>query len=131
MVLRLIARSPRCAGLDSHRRSRDAGSIFANLTSASGCQDHAPSPSGSNSTRQLRCSVHRIPHPTFVTIAKRPSGWARDGGISAADLPDGTSGIFFAGGLDHPNQLELPREIRIYAHAISPVLGTLDVAFER
>src|SRR3954469_9889280 len=24
-------------------------------------------------TRLVRCRVHRIPHPTFVTIAKRPS----------------------------------------------------------
>jgi hypothetical protein len=25
--------------------------------------------------------VHRIPHPTFVTIAKRPSSRARDGAM--------------------------------------------------
>jgi hypothetical protein len=38
--------------------------------------------------RLPRQSVHRIPHPTSVTIAKRPSWWARDGEASKGDLPD-------------------------------------------
>jgi hypothetical protein len=38
-----------------------------------------------------RYSVHRIPHPTFVTIAIRPSYRARDAQISKGDLPDVTS----------------------------------------
>jgi hypothetical protein len=47
--------------------------IIANLTPASGRQDHTTSPSA----LQVRSScapksVHRIPHPTFVTIAIRP-----------------------------------------------------------
>ena len=35
------------------------------------------------------CAIrgHRIPHPTFVTIAKRPSDRARDGRKGARDLP--------------------------------------------
>ena len=41
--------------------------------------------------------------------------------MSGFDLPDGTSEIFFALGLDDPNQLESPREIRFYAHAIARV----------
>src|SRR6516165_12044650 len=48
-------------------------SIVANLTPALVCQDHTTSPSARNITRQLTCRVHRIPHPTLVTIAKRPS----------------------------------------------------------
>ena len=36
-------------------------------------------------------SGHRIPHPTSVTIAKRPSWWARDARRDASDLPDVTS----------------------------------------
>jgi hypothetical protein len=40
-------------------------------------------------------------------------------GISAFDLPDGESEIFFAGGLDHPNQFEPPHENRVLAHAVS------------
>jgi hypothetical protein len=34
-------------------------------------------------------------------------------------LPDKQSGIFFARGLDHPNQPDLPDEISFCAHAIS------------
>jgi len=37
--------------------------------------------------------VHRIPLPTFVTIAKRPSSRPRDARKGACDLPDGTSAI--------------------------------------
>src|ERR1700692_698608 len=40
-------------------------------------------------------------------------------GISAFDLPDGEREIFFAGGLDHPNQFEPPHENRVLAHAVS------------
>ena len=43
--------------------------------------------------------------------------------MSGFDLPDGTSEIFFALGLDDPNQLELAHEIRFYAHAFSHVLN--------
>jgi hypothetical protein len=32
--------------------------------------------------RLRHCCVHRIPHPTSVTIAKRPSEWSRDGSRS-------------------------------------------------
>jgi hypothetical protein len=41
--------------------------------------------------RLTRQSVHRIPRPTLVTIAKRPSWWARDGRRETTDLPDVTS----------------------------------------
>ena len=36
-------------------------------------------------------SVHRIPRPTSVTIAIRPSSRARDGRKNASDLPDAAS----------------------------------------
>jgi hypothetical protein len=53
-------------------------SSSANLASASGCQDHATSPSqrSCSSARDLRAATpigHHIPHPTFVTIAIHPS----------------------------------------------------------
>jgi hypothetical protein len=48
---------------------------------------------------QRRQRIHRIPYPTFVTIAKRPSYRARDARASKGDLPDGTSGIRVAAGL--------------------------------
>src|SRR5205085_6205198 len=43
-----------------------------NLTPASGRQDHTALPSASTPLVLRRQSVHRIPHPTSVTIAKRP-----------------------------------------------------------
>jgi hypothetical protein len=46
----------------------------ASLISASGYQDHATLPSAGAVVRHIdNARVHRIPHPTFVTIAKRPS----------------------------------------------------------
>ena len=54
-------------------------SIVANLTPAKGRQDHTTSPSALMSLVWRHLRVHRIPHPTLVTIAKRPSFRARDG----------------------------------------------------
>jgi hypothetical protein len=53
--------------------------ISRNGISASGYQAHTTSPSADRRIRQHAAHVHRIPHPTFVTIAKRPS--ERDGMI--------------------------------------------------
>ncbi len=52
--------------------------LLKNLTPASGCQDHTTSPSASGALVSSTIRVHRIPHPTSVTTAKRPSceaGW--------------------------------------------------------
>src|ERR1700732_1615374 len=62
-------------GLFCHRRRAEV-----NLTPASGRQDHTTSPSAGNIARLASYRVHRIPHPTFVTIAKRPSCGQRNGG---------------------------------------------------
>jgi hypothetical protein len=84
-------------GLSCHHRPRR---LPANLTPASGRQDHTTSPSAPVSTKAARRSwyrsrrsfseggsaslvlrrrrVHRIPHPTSVTIAIRPSYRGRD-----------------------------------------------------
>jgi hypothetical protein len=45
----------------------------ANLTPASRRQDHTTSPSASSALVRSAARVHRIPRPTSVTIAKRPS----------------------------------------------------------
>jgi len=59
-----------------HHRLQDHR--LTNLISASGYQNHTTSPSAS-AAPVLRCQrVHRIPYPTFVTIAKRPS-WSGTG----------------------------------------------------
>jgi hypothetical protein len=60
--------------------------VSAGSTPASGCQDHTTSPSASMRVVFAQRSVHRIPHPTFVTIAKRPSFRERDGANDGGDL---------------------------------------------
>ena len=62
--------------------------------------------------RQERQSIHRIPHPTSVTIAIRPSceaGCAKDAG----DLGYDGSNLFFGAGLDDPNQIESSQQIPV------------------
>src|SRR5262245_18526790 len=49
------------------------GSSSANLAPAQGCQDHTTSPSAPAALVARADRVHRIPRPTLVTIAKRPS----------------------------------------------------------
>jgi hypothetical protein len=51
----------------------DCASILANLTPASGRQDHATSPSASFSLVSRNNASIASRGPTFVTIAKRPS----------------------------------------------------------
>ena len=62
-------------GLSCSHRPRDHH--LANLASASGGQDHAPSPSASASLVWRRRHVHRSPHSTSVTT--RPSLFGRGG----------------------------------------------------
>jgi hypothetical protein len=62
-----------------HRRLRGCEGILADLMSASRHQDHTTSPAASLAfVLRKKKSVHRIPHSTFVTIAKRPSCSRRD-----------------------------------------------------
>jgi hypothetical protein len=68
-------------------------SIIARLIPASGYQDATTSPSAGSAFVSCAIRVHRIPRPTSVTIAIRPSWWARDARKSARDLPDVTSEI--------------------------------------
>src|ERR1700733_11004456 len=56
--------------LSCHRHQR----LPANLTPASGCQDHTSSPSAASNARQARRRVHRIP-PRVRDVASRPSEW--------------------------------------------------------
>ena len=72
---------------------------------ASGHQDHAISPSASVLFVQQRFRVHRI-LPRVDDVGQRPSV-GKDARTSAPDLPDGTSEIFFAQGLDR-NGGDLP-----------------------
>jgi hypothetical protein len=53
--------------------SAQCASIVADGISASGYQAHTTSPSASRTLVLSATLVHRIPRPTSVTIAKRPS----------------------------------------------------------
>jgi hypothetical protein len=69
-------------GLVCLRRRPQCVSIAADLISASGYQAHTTSPSAFVPFVFRHKGVHRIPRPTFVTIAIRPSYRARDGAMS-------------------------------------------------
>jgi hypothetical protein len=91
MVLRLISCSPRGPGflapvIPEKLASQELGASVG----ASGPHDFTVRDLG---VRLTRGRVHRIPLPTFVTIAKRPSSRPRDARKSARDLPDGTSAL--------------------------------------
>jgi hypothetical protein len=95
-------------GLVCHLRLRELP--FANLMPASGHQDHTTSPSASALCVQQRLRVHRIPS-RVDDVGQRPSP-GKDAGSSASDLPDGTSGIFFARGLDRGVRKQPDGQIR-------------------
>jgi hypothetical protein len=127
MVLTAYFALSSVTGLSCHRRQRikahhdPVGRIAPpqDLTPASGRQDHTTSPSATSTVRlragcsltdsirtrpaipfaRRRCRVHRIPRPTSVTIAIRPSlgtGWQR----YRSDLGLERTGIFLQPGLD-------------------------------
>src|SRR6266478_2395918 len=85
-------------GLVCHHRKRKISS--ANLTPASGRQDHTTSPSALVRLVQRAIRVHRIPLPTSVTIASRPSLRERDSHRYAGDLGVLKTGKFLPRGLD-------------------------------
>ena len=60
-------------GLVCHRCRPRCASIVASLMPASRHQDHTTSPSATGALVFRAHRVHRIPHPTFVTLAIRPS----------------------------------------------------------
>ncbi len=106
MALRLIRDLPRdrrsCPCVATTRK-------HVALASAPGGQDHTTSPCASGlfvgaTNRAATQHAHRIPLPTSVTVAKRPSLRRRDVQISAPDLPDDTSRFFFSEGLDRFSQ---------------------------
>jgi hypothetical protein len=102
---------------------------FANLTPASGCQDHTTSPSARNVIRLFRRRP-RPSHPAsrFVTIAHTPLLPRRDGASFGFDLPDGTSRIFFPRELDDPNHVDQASEISFCAQRIFAPEGVLRAA---
>jgi hypothetical protein len=104
MALRLISRSPRGPGflapvigaMRSHRRPLGIS------VGMPGPHDFAVRPGRARLTRH--CG-HRIPPPTFMTIAKRPSCGGRTGGANHTFLKN-RSEIFLRAGLDTPSSLK-------------------------
>jgi hypothetical protein len=92
-------------GLSCHRRPCDAKhhhELDAGVE-ASGPHDFAVRVSAVRPRKMFALScfrVHRIPCPTFVTIAKRPSVLGRDNERYRSDLGLEGIGIFLQGGLD-------------------------------
>ena len=89
-------------------------SIAADLTPASGRQDHTTSPSAMPALVARRHP--RPPHPTatFRDVRNAPL-IGRDARIKPTDLPDEGSGIFLCRGLDRANRIDLARENRFLA----------------
>jgi len=87
--------SPRCTGLFGHRR---LALVTQDLIPASGDRDRTISP---YATRASSCArrVHRIPPPTSVTIASRPSCGSGMTGNNHI-FPKNGSRIFLRRGLD-------------------------------
>jgi hypothetical protein len=106
-------------GLFCHHRQRDAKNtpgIIANLTPATGRQDHTTSPYESLAVRPRAKNARRRglrpPHPvpTFVTMANAPlPGTGRL--IEATDLPPMKTEIFLQRGLD--TQISVERATKI------------------
>jgi hypothetical protein len=69
--------------------------------------------------------VHRIPPPTFVTTAKRPSYRGGTGRVSASDLPDGASGKIAASGVTQPKPFEVPSKIGFRRGRLCPLSPSL------
>ena len=92
---------------------------LTNLTPASGRQDRTTSPYASASfvariKRAQRCRVHRIPHPTSVTIASRPSCGCETGELVELICPTTKAEYFFKQGwtLICPTRLSLDEQRR-------------------
>ena len=79
--------------------------LIADLTPASGRQNHTTWPYASASFVRLAIACLTLPRPPHPAPNVRddreaPLLWARDGGSSSADLHRGKSGIFLISGLD-------------------------------
>src|SRR5262249_43020683 len=94
MVLTAAPRSPRCTGLCSHRR---LPIIFGKLDPSVGGSGPHGLAVRIGRARPARRHVHRIPLPTFVTIAKRPS-WSGTGRAETIIFFRKTEDKYFCGG---------------------------------
>src|SRR5258708_4482692 len=92
------------------------GITSANLTPASGCQDHTTSPSASALFVKSAARVHRIP-PYVRDDRETPLCVGRDGEGYRSDLGQRRSGIFLQTGLDWANQIDPVQQFAVCAQA--------------
>jgi hypothetical protein len=120
--------------IDGFARPGWAHKDLRRLDTSNGCQNHTVLPyalapfvlravvrsrkTALQTNLRADAATSTTSHPAFVTIAIRPSCRERTGRAGSADLPDGTSEIFFARGLDNPNHVEISAQIRFYAQRI-------------
>ena len=119
--VRLITRSPRCPGFSSHRRLAKRPAKLDPSIGGSGPHAFAVR---TGCVRQQRQCVHRIPLPTSVTIAKRPSYRERDAATYTQFL------IFvkrnFSGSrAGRPDQIEPAHEFRCLTQRFSTAFWAL------
>jgi hypothetical protein len=88
--------SPRCAGLVSHRRPAQRPAGLDPSVGGPGQHDFAVRIARARLSRRR---VHRIPPPTLVTIAKRPSSGGGTGAYNH-EIPKNGRSIFLGRGLD-------------------------------
>jgi hypothetical protein len=91
-----------------------SGMTSANLTPASGCQDHTSSPSAS-APFVKSASASTASRSNVRDDRETPLCVGRDGGSLRGDLGKSRSGIFLRGDLDDPNQLEIAHEFSVLA----------------
>jgi len=118
--LRLIARSPRRPGLIASVALR---SVSQDLIPASGNQDHTPLPSACNITRQLMRPRPPHPAPNVRDDREAPLSIGCETRPLNHEFPKNGSRIFFAAGLDRPNQPEIAHESRGFGAMNSGALG--------
>jgi hypothetical protein len=90
---------------------------LANLASASGGQDHTPSPSAVAALVWRSIRVHRIPASRVVTIARTSLLPRQDARTYNSDFRNMSSGILGAV-LDRPRGLESSREFRFSTYKV-------------
>jgi hypothetical protein len=94
------------------------GNSFRKLDASVGASGPHDFAVHASSVRLTRYHVHRILHPTFVTIAKRPLRVRTRESVELI-YPTAQGEYFCEGGLDDPNHVESSHKIRFCAHAIS------------
>jgi hypothetical protein len=103
--------------------------LLENLTPASRRQDHTASLSATARFRQAHASRPSPPAPRFVTIAIRPSLWARDGGEGEVCRVWAASGQGCGKLARRANQVRRPKSCQVQSMASSMTgIGRGDLA---